>query len=125
MEARAVRHSAKVFGDVILMHHLSSDGDTGVSLSGSTTAIIVRDFATGWLEGYPAGPKFAEEVVAAKCVQTAWLLAQIVDAGEATNEGYRRAIGSITIRGSSHFATVGRRASPMVGQGAEALLLLA
>ena len=64
-ETRAVRHNAKVFGDVITMDHLSSDGDVGMSLSGNTTALIVRDVATGWLDGYPAGSKCTEEVVQA------------------------------------------------------------
>ncbi len=61
---RAVRLSAAVIGDMTTMDHLSPDGDTGVSLSGNTTALIVRGVATRWLEGYPAGSKRAEEVVA-------------------------------------------------------------
>ena len=62
-ETRAVRHNAKVFGDVITMDHVSSDGDAGMSLSGNVTALIVRDVATGWLEAYPAGSKCTEEVI--------------------------------------------------------------
>ena len=64
-ETRAVRHNAKVFGDVITMDHISSDGDVGMSLSGNVTALIVRDVAAGWLEAYPAGSKCTEEVVCA------------------------------------------------------------
>ena len=63
-ETRAVRHQAKKFGEVITMDHVSSDGELGQSLSGNTTALIVRDVATGWLDAYPAGSKCAEEVVA-------------------------------------------------------------
>ena len=59
-----MRHQAKQFGDVITTDHLSSDGEVGESLSGNTTALIVRDVATGWLEAYPAGSKCAEEGVA-------------------------------------------------------------
>ncbi len=36
-----------------------------MSLSGNSTALIVRDAATGWLEAYPVGSTRAEEVVAA------------------------------------------------------------
>ena len=62
-ETRAVRHNAKVFGDVITTDHLSSDGDVGMSLSGNITALIVRDVAIGWLDAYPAGSKCTEEVI--------------------------------------------------------------
>ena len=58
-----MRHNAKVFGDVITMDHLSSDGEVGMSLSGNTTALIVRDVFTGWLNGYPAGSTCTEEVI--------------------------------------------------------------
>ena len=45
------------------MDHIDSDGELGISLSGNSVALVVRDIATGWLDGYPAGSKCAEEVV--------------------------------------------------------------
>ena len=64
-ETRAVRHYAKTFGEVITIDHVTSScGELGQSTSGNTTALIVRDVATGWLDAYPAGSKCAEEVVA-------------------------------------------------------------
>ncbi len=45
-ESRAVRHDAKMFGDVITMDHIDSNGELGVSLSGNTVALVVRDVAT-------------------------------------------------------------------------------
>ena len=59
-ETRAVRHNAKTFGEVITMDHVTSDGELGQSNTGNTTALIVRDVATGWLDAYPAGLKCAE-----------------------------------------------------------------
>ncbi len=53
-ENRAVRHNAKDFGDVITMDHMYSDGELGISLSGNSVALVVRDIATVWLDGYPA-----------------------------------------------------------------------
>ena len=64
-ENRAVRHNAKNFGDVITMDHIDSTGDLGISLSGNSVALVVRDIATGWLDGYPAGSKSAQDVVSA------------------------------------------------------------
>ncbi len=54
-ESWAVHHDAKMFWDVITMDHIDSSGELGVSLSGNTVALVVRDVATGWLNGYPAG----------------------------------------------------------------------
>ena len=64
-ENRAVRNNAKDFGDVITMDHIDSDGELGVSLSGNSVALVVRGIAAGWLDGYPAGSKRAEDVVSA------------------------------------------------------------
>ena len=64
-ENRAERRNAKNFGDVITMGHIDSTGDLGISLSGNSAALVVRDIATGWLDGYPAGSKSTEDVVSA------------------------------------------------------------
>ncbi len=58
-------HKAKKFGDAITMDHLSSDGEAGLSRSGNSTALVVRDLFTGWIDAYPAGSKCADEVVQA------------------------------------------------------------
>ena len=61
-ESRAVRHGAKMWGDVITVVQIDSSGELGVSLSGYTVALVVRHVTTGWLDGCPAGSNWAEEV---------------------------------------------------------------
>ncbi len=64
-ENRAVCHNARNFGDVTTMDHIDSTGDLAISLGGNSVALVVRDIATGWLDGYPAGSKSTVDVVSA------------------------------------------------------------
>ncbi len=45
------------------MDHADSDGELRIPFNGNSVALIVRDIATGWLDGYPAGSTCAKEVV--------------------------------------------------------------
>ena len=124
-----MRHDAKTFGEVITMDHVSSDGELGQSTSGNTTALIVRDVATGWLDAYPAGSKLAEEVVASlqHFVSHAEKVGYIASDGAPEYKDACRTLGyrhKTSTPGRPQTTGVAKRSVQDAVQGARALLQL-
>ena len=52
---------ARTFGDLITADHIVLGSETDYSRHGDTAALVVQDFGTKWIGGYPAPAKSAAE----------------------------------------------------------------